>query len=335
MSVSSSPATAPSDLPLSGRRVLVPGGLGFLGLNLVPALLAAGASVRLLNRSADPLAMSWLEEVRDGRSVEVCRGDIAETGNMRDWIEGVDVVVNLAGESGALKSVREAQMDMRVNVAGHLNLLDALREAGARPRVIFVSSRLVYGVTGPTPVTEDHPTRPTSLYGVHKLTVENYHRLYWEHYGIPYVVLRVTNPYGPYQLPRRVHHGVLNRFIMAALRGEAIQLYGGGGQLRDYISVKDVTRAVLLAATDPRAIANTFNVGFGAAVSIQSVTARILGIAGSGRLVDAPWPAGYRTVETGDFLCDVGRIRGALGWSAGIDLDTGLRETVDAYRKLS
>jgi nucleoside-diphosphate-sugar epimerase len=319
---------------LAERRVLVTGGLGFIGLNLLPVLLDAGAQVRILNRSLHPLALAWLDRLRGRRPVEVIEGDIADAGRMPGWLEGMDVVMNLAGESGAVKSLREAQADMQVNIAGHLVMLDALREQPKLPLVLFVSSRLVYGVTGPSPVDEDHPPRPTSLYGLHKLAVEHYYRIYHEQYGIPYTILRLTNPYGPFQLPHRRHYGVVNRFIMAALRRESLQIYGGGSQLRDYVHVRDAAEALLRACLDEGTVGETLNVGSGRSVSLGEVARRIVEIAGSGRVEEVPWPEGYQKVETGDFVCETSRIERLLGWRAGIDLERGLRETVECYRKL-
>jgi UDP-glucose 4-epimerase len=318
----------------AGRRVLVTGGLGFLGLNLVPPLLDGGAEVRILARTLQPLALSWLEQLRRGRAVEILQGDIADADRMPAWLDGVDLVINLAGESGAVKSLREAHADMQVNIAGHLNLLDTVRGLAALPRIVFVSSRLVYGVTGATLVGEEHSTLPTSLYGLHKLTVEHYYRIYHRHYGVPYAVLRLTNPYGLYQLPERRHYGIVNRFVMAALGDEAIPLYGGGPQLRDYIHVRDAAEAVLRAGLDPRAVGETLNAGAGRSVSLGEVARRIVSLAGTGRIEEVPWPEGHRKVETGDFLCDTRRIEERLGWKAAVGLDEGLRETVEGYRSL-
>jgi UDP-glucose 4-epimerase len=319
---------------LAGRRVLVTGGLGFLGLNLVPPLLAAGARVRLLNRSLEPLALSWLERLAAGREVEVIQGDIADPERMPGWLANIDLVLNLAGESGAVKSTQHAETDMQVNIAGHLNLLNALRALAAPPRAVFVSSRLVYGITGAAPVSEEHPPQPTSLYGLHKLTVEHYHRIYRRHYGIPFTVLRVTNPYGPYQLPQRHHYGILNRFVMAALRGETIPLFGGGPQLRDYLHVADVAEAILRAGLHPEADGETLNVGAGVSHRLGEVARLVVAIAGSGRTAEVPWPEGHEKVETGDFLCDVRRCERLLGWQPRIGLEEGLCATVRDYREL-
>ncbi len=314
-------------------RVMLPGGLGFLGLNLVPLLLDRGARVRILNRSLDPLAVGWLEHAAAGRPVELLQGDIADP-RMPEWLEGIDLVINLAGESGAAKSLSEAQADMQVNIAGHLNLLNAARSQARPPRMVFLSSRLVYGVTGDAPVDENHLTRPTSLYGLHKLTVEHYHRIFQEHDGLPFTVLRVTNPYGPYQLPHGRNHGIVNRFVMTALAGGTLRLFGDGGQLRDYIHVADTAEAIVRAGTDERAVGETLNLGSGASVSLGDVARRIVAAAGSGRIETVPWPEGDRKVETGDFLCDTRRIETLLGWKAEISLEEGLRRTVEACRGL-
>jgi len=308
--------------------------LGFLGLNLVPALLDLGARVRLVNRSAEPLALSWLERVTAGRPVELIRGDIADPQGVHRWLDGAAVVVNLAGESGATKSLQQAQEDMQVNIAGHLNLLDALRPLPAPPRVVFPSSRLVYGVTGQTAVAESHPPQPTSLYGLHKLTVEHYYRIYRQSFGVPFVVLRVTNPYGPYQLPQRRHYGIINRFIMTAIEGGTITLFGGGHQLRDYVHVADVTEAIVCACTDERAEGQVLNVGSGASHSLRSIAEQIVESAGTGRIETVPWPEDHRKVETGDFFCDPRHIEQLLGWRARIELTAGLRDTIARYREL-
>jgi UDP-glucose 4-epimerase len=310
------------------------GGLGFIGLNLVPELLRAGARVEIVNRSLDPLALRWLDRQVGRAHVSVHQGDIRDIEKLHDLLQAADVVINLAGESGAVKSARDALIDAQVNVGGHLAVLETLRGSRRPVRVVFISSRLVYGVTGSSPVGEAHPTRPTSLYGLHKLTVEHYHRLYWEHFGIPYTVLRLTNPYGAFQVPDRREHGIVNRFILAALRGETITLFGGGRQLRDYVHISDVSAAILRASTDERATGETLNVGAGVSISLCEMAERIVEVTGSGKVEEAPWPAGYERVETGDFLCDTGRIENLLGWKPVVDLETGLRRTVEFYREI-
>jgi UDP-glucose 4-epimerase len=164
--------------------------------------------------------------------------------------------------------------------------------------------------------------------------VEHYHRIYGQHYGIPYTVLRVTNPFGPYQLPSRSHYGVINGFVMSALRGCTLQLYGGGVQLRDYVHAHDVATAILKAGTDPRAAGETFNVGAGRSVSLAEMARLVVELSGCGGVENVAWPLHYRQVETGDFICGVDKIERDLGWKAGIPLEQGLRQTIERYRSL-
>jgi len=275
-----------------------------------------------------------LSRVAAGRSIEVVEGDIRDASPSVRWLDEVEVVVNLAGESGALKSFHEAQADAQVNVTGHLRLLDAIRRLRAPPRVVFLSSRLVYGATGRAAAREDHPTAPTSVYGLHKLTVEHYYRLYWQHYGIPYCVLRVTNTYGLYQLPNRRTHGVINQFILAALSGHSLSVYGDGSQLRDYVHVADVATAIILAATHEQAVGGIFNIGAGVSVGLDEVANRIVRLAGKGRVARIVWPDELLKVETGDFRCDISRARERLSWRPEVGLDEGLLTTISGYRAL-
>jgi nucleoside-diphosphate-sugar epimerase len=318
---------------LSGRRVLVTGGLGFLGLNLVGPLCRSGARVLILSRTASPLARRWLAEAAEG-PVEVLVGDIADGAALERALADVEIVVDLAGESGATRSLEDAQADMQVNVAGHLALLGALRRKTRPARVVFASSRLVYGVTGSAAVGETHATLPTSLYGLHKLTVEHYLRIHREHFGIPFTILRITNPYGPFQLPHRRHYGLLNQFVMSAIRGDALPLYGGGGQLRDYVHARDVAEAILAVCASDACDGETFNLGSGESVALAAAARAIVRLAGSGQVSEVAWPEGARRVETGDFACDVSRLRACVGWSPRVGLQEGLATTIEAYRRL-
>ena len=319
---------------LSGRLVLITGGLGFIGLNLVGPLLDRGSRVRILSRLQDPLASSWLSRVAASRPVEVEEADIRDVSRLTHWLDDVDVIVNLAGESGALRSLQDARTDAEVNVIGHLRLLDAIQQRRVLPRLVFLSSRLVYGVTGRAAVGEDHSTVPSSVYGLHKLTVEHYHRLYWHHYGVPYCVLRVTNAYGPYQLPHRHTHGLVNQFVLSALAGQQLTIFGDGNQLRDYVHVSDVASAIIAAATNRRAVGATFNVGAGSSVRLIEVAHWIARLVGKGTVNLMPWPADLLGVETGDFVCDTSRVREQLGWHPQIDFEEGLTATISKYREL-
>jgi nucleoside-diphosphate-sugar epimerase len=315
----------------AGKRVLVTGGLGFLGLNLVAGLLRAGARVAITNRSSTPRSLAWLAGITRGTPVELV---LADSPPSSDQLDGLAVVFNLAGRSGAVQSLVEARADMQANIEFHLKLLETVRRCTPPPRVVFTSSRLVYGDTGSVPVLETHPPQPTSLYGLHKLTVEHYHRLYHIHYGVPYSVVRLTNPYGPFQAPERRGYGIINEFIMSAIRDEAITIYGDGSQLRDYPFAEDVVDAILAAGLSERAVGQTMNVGLGRSVRLADFAELIVEIAGAGRIVKTPWPELDRKVETGDSLCSIELARHLLGWAPRFDWRSGIARSVEAYRTL-
>ena len=219
--------------PYAGRRVLVTGGTGFLGLNLVGALRAAGSEVRTLSRG--------------GGGPNDFRGDLRERALVEEAVAGSSVIFNLAGHSGSTSSNLEPFEDLDVNLRGQLTLLEACRHLADPPTVVFPSSRLVYRPTTQMPVPETWLTGPLSLYGVHKLAAEHYHLLYAHLYGLKVAILRITNPYGFSPHPDDDRYSIINWFIHLAVNDHVLPVYGEGRQLRDYIHVNDRADAHLLA----------------------------------------------------------------------------------------
>ena len=317
----------------AGRRVLITGGTGFLGQNLAAALREAGAAVRTLSRSNPP---DFPSPSGGGQGGGVhFRGDLRDRAIVEKAIEGASVIFNLAGHSGSVSSNTEPFEDLDVNLRGHLTLLEACRQMTDPPAIVFASSRLVYRPATQMPVPESWLTGPLSLYGVHKLAGEQYHLLYEHLYGLPTVVLRITNPYGNFQRPTENRYGIINWFIHLAVTDQVLPVYGEGRQLRDYVHVDDVVRAFLMAGADVAAAAGKiFNVGSGTGVSFRQMAEMVVEQAGAGRIEQRPWPADAASVETGDFVADVSRIRADLGWRPTIALAGGLRGVVGQYRQM-
>jgi UDP-glucose 4-epimerase len=313
------------------RPVLITGGSGFIGLNLVAALRPVDAEIRILNRSPVPDGGELTELLS---SVRQLRGDLRDRALVDEAIDGADVIFNLAGHSGSTTSNLEPFDDLDINLRGHLTLLEACRRLKRPPTIVFASSRLVYRPTDQLPVPETALTGPLSLYGVHKLTGEHYHLLYGHHYGIPTAVLRITNPYGHFQRPTENRYGIINWFIHLAVSDQVLPVYGDGRQLRDYVHVDDVVRAFLMAGADPKAHGTIFNVGSGSGVSFGQMAETVVREAASGRIEYRPWPAEAAMVETGDFVADVSRIAEVLGWRPTISLAAGLRGVVRQYRQM-
>src|SRR3954467_12422515 len=227
-------------------------------------------------------------------------------------VRGQDAIFNLAGQSGAVRSMEQPWDDLDVNVRGMLTLVEAVRRENAAARVVFTGSRLEYGRVGPDPVAETHGNEPLCLHAVHKLVAEQYLRLYERLYGISFAIARITNPYGPGQPRSRTAYGVVNRLIHLALARETLPIYGDGRQRRDYIYIDDVVGALLkLGLAQKSAV---YNVGTGVGTSIADMATAIVAAAGGGRLEFVAWPALAGQIETGDFVADISRIKNHLGW---------------------
>jgi UDP-glucose 4-epimerase len=309
---------------LSGSRCVVFGGTGFLGAHIAGALTSAGADVVIFD----------LREPRGGSAASVI-GDVTDRAAVRRVVEGADHIFAFAGGTGALRSLADPLLDLHTSCEAQLVLLEAMKDVAPAASVVFPGSRLEYGIPDVLPVSEGHPLYGTSPYALHKIACDGYYRIYAESEGLHTVVLRISNPYGSHIPgdPARVGYGVMNAFVDRAIAGETIPLYGGGVQLRDFVFIDDVVRAVLLASTTPEAWGSAINIGSGKGTSLRAVAEAVVAEAGTGTVdVGAPWPTDAAAVETGDFYFDVSLAREVLGWVPKTGLAEGIRRLVEAAR---
>lgn len=306
------------------RPVLVTGANGFLGVNAVHALEALGARVTVLVRQ---------ERVRaQGFSGRVIQGDLRFGETVRTAVAGQSIVFDFAGVSGAVASNQDPDGFLDRECGPHLQLIKACAEATPSPVVTFCSSRLVYGRPRYLPVDENHPLCPQSMYAVHKITIEHYLHVFATTHGLRFVVLRVSNPYGPYQPRDPRNYGVINRFIRDAADGRPIRVFGEGRQKRDYIHVADVVTAFLAAAMTDACHGHVFNFGGRRAVSIAEAAHTIARLAGGTPVCFEPWPGEYQSVETGDYQSDLRKIDRYIALPPPVPLEDGLRQTLFYYR---
>ncbi len=296
------------------------------------ALRHAGARVRVLTRSWPPDLVVSREELAE---VDVYRGDIRDEAVVDAAVADADLVFHLAGKSGSAVSNASPGEDLDVNLRGLLNVLAACTRLAPSSRLIFPSSRLVYAPDQPLPVSETGRLGPISIYGTHKLAAERYLEVFRRESGLSFVVLRISNPYGPFQRREQHSYGIINWFIWRALNDLPLQVYGEGSQLRDYVHAHDVVDAMLLAAISPAADGMVMNVGGGHPVTFAHMAEVVAAAAGSGRLEHIPWPENQARVETGDFEADISLIKSTLGWSPARGLDVGIAGVVQAYRTLA
>ncbi|MGD9053220.1 MAG: SDR family oxidoreductase [Desulfobacterales bacterium] len=313
-------------MQMTFKKALVTGGAGFIGSHLVETLTAAGCQVTVLdNLSSGNLAnLNHL----DGKYT-FYQEDIRDSKALLAAAEKCDVIFHLAAIVSVPLTVEEPLEAAAVNEMGSLLVFETARQQKVK-RVVFSSSCAIYGDDPHLPKHEDMRPNPTSPYAVQKLTAEHYARVFYELYGIETVALRYFNVYGPRQDPSSPYSGVISIFMTKALQNQAAVIYGDGNQSRDFIFVRDVVNANLLAATAPNACGRVLNIGSGRVVRINDLWGTICKI--SGRQRD-PQYAHKRPGDINASLADIERAKAVLDFDCRVSLEAGLKSTFDWYRQ--
>lgn len=294
-------------------RVLVTGGAGFIGANLVRLLLEESHRVRVLDNFS-----AGRKEYLDGLDLEIAEGDILDKEMVAQAVAGMDSVVHLAAQTGVPGSLADPQRDCEVNVIGTLNVLEGCRHAGV-DRFVFASSNAPLG-RQPPPATEDKAPLPISPYGASKLAGEAYCLAYHGSWGLGTVVLRFGNVYGPYSAHK---DSVVARFFKDILDGGQITIDGDGGQTRDFIYVSNLCRAILLALGG-NVCGEVFQVATGVETSIIELAEIVRGVVDRG--VSVRWGP-PRQGDVRENYSAIAKVQETLGWEPHIELKDGLRET--------
>lgn len=314
-----------------GRRVVITGGLGFIGSNLAARLVALGARVTLI----DSLIPEYGGNVRNiapiRRQVTVNISDVRNNHALPQLLRGQDYLFNLAGQTSHMDSMTEPDTDLEINCRAQLSLLEVCRKHNPGIRVVFASTRQIYGRPRYLPVDEKHPLQPVDVNGINKLAGEQYHLLYSEVHGIRSSVLRLTNTIGPRMRVKDARQTFVGIWIKQALRGEPFEVWGGR-QLRDFTYVDDAVEAFLLAATRPEAVGRVFNLGGRGRISLADLAAMLVDVAGEGRYAVRSYPADRRKIDIGDFYADDSLIARRLGWKPRTTIRQALEKTIAYYR---
>jgi nucleoside-diphosphate-sugar epimerase len=311
-----------------GRPVLVIGGLGFIGINLVTALIDAGARVTVLTPSCRRRAEAASAVGAQGGVI--LEGDVREHEAVARAVAGQQTVFNLAGQSGAALSMQDPFTDLDVNCRGTLTLLEALRAGNPEAKLVYPGSRLQYGRTGPDAVSEEHAMAALCMHGAHKAAVERYVAIYRNAYRLRATVVRITNPYGPGQPFDQRPYGIVNRMIQLAMEGRPIPIYGDGRQMRDYVFIDDTVSALMAVGLPGETDGEAYNLGSGVGTPLVDMARAIQRVVGTGTIEFVAWPPLERQIETGDFVADVSRLTRDTGWRPLVAIEDGLRRTVAA-----
>jgi len=301
---------------LSGSRVLVLGGAGFIGQHLCRDLIRAGANVRCFDLKI-PCSNSIVNQPE--KTMEWITGDFSDTSKLAKAIEGMDYVFHLISTTIPETSNRELQYDLSSNVFSTLKLLDSMKSSKVKKMLFVSSGGTVYGIPNMIPIPEDHETNPICGYGIHKLAIEKYLYLYNYNFGLDYCILRLSNPYGTAQISDRPQ-GVIGKFVYKAIRQEAMEIWGDGSVVRDYLCIDDIVDAMLMAMKY-RGEKKVFNVGSGTGHSLLDIIHMIERSAGHSVEVDF-LPS--RKVDVPLNILDIGRIQSELSWAPRTDLQSGI-----------
>lgn len=317
-----------------GKNTLITGGMGMIGSNIAMKLVEYGANVTILDAML-PLYGGNLYNIEDIRNnIALNIADIRDVSALNYLVKDMDVIFNLAAQVSYIDSQTDPLLDLDINCKGHLLLLEACRNYNPGAKIIFSGSRLEYGeIVGHEKVTEDHPLRPKSFYGIHKVVGEYYHLMYYKLHGIKTVAFRIANPYGVRHQMKHSKYGIVNYFIKKAMNNETIEIFGEGEQLRDYIYVEDIVFAMLAAGITDQADGEVFNIGSGISIQFREMVSSVVEIVGSGSIKKIPWPENYRIIEGGDFECDIRKAETILGWKPKYGLKEGIEKTVEYYYK--
>jgi len=314
----------------AGKRVLVTGGLGFIGSNLARRLVDLGAEVLLVDSLKPDYGGNLFNLAGIEDLVRVNISDVRDDHSLSYLVQGQDYLFNLAGQTSHLDSMHDPYTDLEINCRAQLSILEACRHHNPRVTIVFASTRQLYGRPQRLPVDETHPLRPVDVNGINKMAGEWYHILYSSVYGMRTSALRLTNTIGPRMRIKDARQTFLGTWIRLILEGRPFEVWGGE-QIRDLTYVDDAVDAFLLAAVCEEANGRVFNLGANERINLADLASLLVRTHGRGEYVVKEFPEERRRIDIGDYYSDFTAIRTALGWEPATSLEDALRHTLAYY----
>lgn len=316
----------------AGKKILITGGLGFVGSTLGRRLVELGANVILVDSlvpeyGGNPFNAAGLEG-----KVQVNISDVRDEHSMRHLVQGQDYLFNLAGQTSHMDSMLDPYTDLDINCRAQLSILEACRKRNPGIKIVFASTRQLYGRPDYLPVDEKHLLRPADVNGVNKMAGEWFHILYNNVYGLKACALRLTNTIGPRMRVKDARQTFLGIWVRLVLEGKPFEVWGGP-QLRDFTYVEDAVDAFLLAAASEQANGQIFNLGGDQVISLTDLAQLLVKVNGSGEFKVRDYPADRKPIDIGDYYADFSRIHSLLGWQPRTTLEEALKKSLDFYRQ--
>jgi len=314
------------------RPVMITGGLGFIGSNLAWQLAALGADVLLVDSLIPDYGGNLFNISGIEGQVRVNVADVRQASTMNYLVRDREIIFNLAGQVSHIDSMLDPETDLDINCRSQLILLEACRRHNPGAKVVYASTRQIYGRPDRLPVDETQLVRPTDINGINKAAGEQYHLVYNNVFGVRACSLRLTNIYGPRQLIKHNRQGFIGWFIRMALDNQEIQVFGDGSQVRDFVYVDDAADAFLRAGATDSINGLALNVGGHQHLTHRELVETLIEVAGSGRVRYVDWPEEKKKIDIGSFYSDSTRFRSSTGWQSAIDIREGLVRAVAFYR---
>jgi UDP-glucose 4-epimerase len=315
----------------SEKKILITGGVGFIGSNLARRLLELGATVTLMDSLVPEYGGNLFNIAEIEDKVRLNISDVRDEHSMHYLVQGQDYLFNLAGQTSHMDSMRDPQTDLEINCRAQLSILEACRKYNPEIKIVFASTRQIYGKPDHLPVDEKHLVRPVDVNGVNKMAGEAFHILYNNVYGIRACALRLTNTIGPRMRVKDARQTFLGIWIRQLIEGGAFEVWGGD-QLRDFTFVDDAVEAFLLAAADRKADGQSFNLGGDRTINLQELAQLLVKVYGGGKFVVRDYPADRKSIDIGDYYADFTSIRKTLGWEPRVPLAEALDRTLNFYK---
>jgi len=316
---------------LKSTHVLITGGLGFIGSNLARRLVDLDAHVTLVDSLIPEYGGSLFNIAGIKERVRVNISDIRDAHSMRYLVQGQDYLFNLAGQTSHIDSMQAPEIDLEINCRAQLSIIEACRQYNPDIKIVFASTRQIYGKPDYLPVDEKHLLRPTDVNGINKMAGEWYHVLYNKVYGIRSCALRLTNTYGPRMRIKDARQTFVGLWIRLILEGKKFEVWGGE-QLRDFTYIDDCVDAMLLAASNEKANGKIYNLGGNEVVSLKNLAEILVESHNKGDYLFKEFPMDRKKIDIGDYYSDFSKIKNELGWNPVIKLKDGLKRTLDYYQ---
>jgi UDP-glucose 4-epimerase len=315
------------------KQVLITGGLGFVGSNLALALVDQGARVTIVDNLLPRQGGNLFNIAAIEKLVKIDYSDIRVQKAMNDVVRGQEYIFHLAGQVSHVDSIKNPLKDLSINAEGTLVVLEACRKFNPDTKLIFSGTRGQYGSSVNLPVSEDHPMNPKGVYAITNLCAEKLVMVYDEIHKIRSIALRITNTYGPRHQMMHDEYGVLNWFIRKAIDNEEIPVFGNGMILRDFLYIDDLVEALLACGLCDSAYGQIFNLGCGKPTNFVELAQSIIKIAQTGVFEFTDFSKERKEIEPGDYYADISKIKKIVGWIPKVDLEAGIKKTIEYYRK--